>query len=100
MAENKLHKALEWLRKPARFVDRALRPRLTLFTRPIYIIAIVCAVIAAAMPAMELVPFSATGAGAPLTAFGLSLIAEDGLLALLAFIFTAVTFGLVIYNLL
>jgi hypothetical protein len=51
------------------------------------------------MPAMELVPFSANGAGAALTAFGLSLIAHDGLLALLAFVFTAMTFGLVLYNL-
>lgn len=49
---------------------------------------------------MEFVPFSATGAGAALTAFGLALIAHDGLLALIAFLFTALTFGVVIYALL
>ncbi|HEX3034414.1 MAG TPA: exopolysaccharide biosynthesis protein [Thermodesulfobacteriota bacterium] len=95
------------MRSPARFVDRLLRPRLTIFTHQTaaYVIAIVCVVIAAAMPVMELVPFSANVAGAALTAFGLSLIAHDGLLALLAFVFTAITFGLitfglVVYNLL
>jgi hypothetical protein len=31
--------------------------------------------------------------------FGLSLIAHDGLLALLAFLFTAGTLGVVVYNL-
>ncbi len=101
VAKDKLGKALEWLRRPARFIDRGLRPRPTLFTRSpgIYFVAVVCAVIALAMPAMEFIPFSASGAGAALTAFGLSLIAHDGLLALLAFVFTTVTFGLVIYNL-
>lgn len=101
VARSKLCKALGWLRRPARFVDRLLRPRLTIFTQGagIYAVAIGCIVIAAAMPAMELVPFSANGAGAALTAFGLSLIARDGLLALLAFLFTAATFGLAVYRL-
>ncbi len=102
VARNKLCKALDWLRAPARFVGRFLRRRLTIFTQSagIYVIAIVCVVIAAAMPVMELVPFSANGAGAALTAFGLSLIAHDGLLALLALMFTVATLGLVVYHLL
>lgn len=57
-----------------------------------------CVLIAVAMPPMELVPFTATGAGAALTAFGLSLIAHDGLVALLAFAFTATTLALVMYR--
>jgi hypothetical protein len=102
VAQDKLDKALGWMQSPARFVDRLLRQRLTMFTEGagVYVIAIVCIVIAAATPAMEAVPFSANGAGAALTAFALSLIAHDGLLALLAFLFTAGTLGLVIYNLL
>jgi hypothetical protein len=36
------------------------------------------------MPVMEVIPFSASGAGAALTAFGLALIAHDGLTALFA----------------
>jgi hypothetical protein len=102
MARDKFCRGLQWLRPPARFFDRFLRPRLMILTQgaAIYVIALVCVLIAAAMPPMELVPFSANGAGAALTMFGLSLIARDGLLALLAFAFTAVTVGLVAYNLL
>lgn len=48
---------------------------------------------------LEVIPFSANVAGAALTAFGLSLIAHDGILALFAFAFTIATFGLVVYNL-
>ena len=40
---------------------------------------------------MEVIPFSASGAGAALTAFGLGLIAREGLMALLALIFTGAT---------
>jgi hypothetical protein len=102
VAQDKLDKALGWMHPPARFVDRLLRQRLTMFTEGagVYVIAIVCIVIAAATPVMEAVPFSANGAGTALTAFALSLIAHDGLLALLAFLFTAGTLGVIIYHLL
>jgi hypothetical protein len=101
VAQDKLCKALGWLRSPAKYIDRLVRPRLTMFVQGagMYVIAIVCIVIAAATPAMEMVPFSANGAGAALTAFGLALIAHDGLLALLAFVFTTVTLGVVVYSL-
>lgn len=94
-------KALQWSLSPAHFIDRLLRPRLVFLTRRagVYLIAVMCIVIAAAMPPMEVVPFSATGAGAALSAFGLSLIAQDGLLALLAFALTVGTLGFVAYQL-
>ncbi|GAB2804018.1 exopolysaccharide biosynthesis protein [Halomonas shantousis] len=98
---DKLDKALHWMRPPARFIDRPLRPRLTFFTHDIgtYVTAGICAVIALAMPLMEFVPFSANGAGVALTVFGLALIANDGLMALLAILSTVMTFGFVIYML-
>lgn len=98
--KNKILKGIEWMRKPARFLDRWLSIRLTIFIRgtAVYIIAVVCICIAAVMPAMEVIPFSANVAGAALTAFGLSLITKDGLVALIAFIFSAGTFGLVVYH--
>ncbi len=65
-----------------------------------YMVAVFCILVAAGMPIMELVPFSATTTGIALTAFGLSLISHDGLLALLAFLATALTLGLVTYKLL
>jgi hypothetical protein len=86
-----LLKTLRWSRRPAQFVDGWIRPRLPLLVegRAVYGIAVFCVVIAIALPPMEVVPFSASGAGAALTAFGLALVAHDGLLALLAFAITA-----------
>lgn len=94
-------KALGWMRPVAEFMDRWSRPRLRILTSRTgtYIIGIVCTGIALAMPAMELIPFSANAAGIALTAFGLSLIARDGVMALLAILTTVLTVGLIIYNL-
>jgi hypothetical protein len=97
----KVCKGVGWLRKPAGFVDKFVRPRLTQFvTAPwTYVIAAVALIIGLAQPFMELVPFSANGAGAALTAFGLALIARDGLVALIALAFAALTGGIVAYAL-
>lgn len=102
MTRDKFATVLRWMRPPARFVDRLLRPRLTWLIRGAahYWIAATCLVVALAMPPMELVPFSANGAGLVLTAFGLALTARDGLLALLAYAVTALTLGFVVYQLL
>jgi hypothetical protein len=101
ISKTKLIKALHWLQSPALAIDRWLHPRLELLVRRTgtYVIAIICVVIALALPIMEVVPFSATAAGLALTAFGLALVAQDGLLALFAFVFTTATFGLVIFTL-
>lgn len=99
IARNRLDKSIAWLRTPACFIDRWLRPRLTILTRGfgVFPIPIICIIIAVSLPVMELVPFSATSAGFILTAFGLSLISHDGFLALVAFILTAITFVFVVY---
>lgn len=84
----------------ARFIDRYLKPRLEVLVQGfmIHVIAVICIGIAVIMPMMEFIPFSANLAGLALTAFGLSLIARDGLLALIAFIFTAAIVALVAYQ--
>jgi hypothetical protein len=101
ISRTRLCKALKWLRRPARFIDRFLRPRITFLTHDTgaYVVAVVSAAIACAMPLMEVVPFTATAAGAALTAFGLALIAHDGALAVFAFVFTAATVALITYGL-
>jgi len=88
--------------RPAHFIDRWLQPRLQSFTHraATYPIAIACLFVAALMPVMEVIPFSVSLAGAALTAFGLSLIAHDGLLALCAFGITFLAFGVIVFNLL
>jgi hypothetical protein len=102
VARRKLDKPLPWLRHPTRLIDSVLPPRLMFLATGTgrSLIALSCMVIAAAMLPMELVPFTANGAGLALTAFGLAVIARDGLLALLSFLLTAGTIGVVIDNLL
>lgn len=98
---SKVCKRVGFLRKPAGFVDRLLKPRLVHFvTGPwAFVIAAIALLIGLAQPFMELVPFSATGAGAVLTAFGLALISRDGLVALVAMALAALTGGIVGYAL-
>lgn len=96
LKREKVRKVVRWGRKPARWVDRVLRVRLTFLTEGpgAYAVAVSCLVIGAAMPAMDFVPFSANVAGVILTLYGLSLIARDGLLALAGF---ALTIGLLLF---
>lgn len=98
----KLETAIRWLRRPARFVDRLLRRRMTTFTDGPAMVAIVvaCIVIALSMPPMELVPFTGTIAGLLLCGFGLSMTAHDGLLALVTLGLTCLVLGLAAFHLL
>jgi hypothetical protein len=98
----KVHKALGWLERPAGYIDGLLRPRLALFVKGagIYAIALVSAAIALMTPGMEVIPFSANLAGLVWAAFGLALIARDGLLAILAMASALGGAGVIVSNLL
>lgn len=102
LSKEKLLKALHWLQRPASFIDRWLQPRLEFLVRRTGtgVIALICTVIALALPVMEVVPFSATIAGMAITTFGLALMAHDGLVAILAIVFTALAFGMILYGIL
>lgn len=91
-------KALKMARPASRFVDRILRPRLTALTRGIgtYLIAVACLLIAVTMPPLEILPFAASIAGAAIATFGLSLMARDGLMALVALVFSSALVALVL----
>lgn len=97
----RVRKAVKWLRRPARVIDRLLKPRLTLLVRNqgTYVIALLCCVIALTTPALEVLPFSASIAGLAVTCFGLSLVAQDGCLALAAFVILAGLMGGIAYGL-
>lgn len=99
--QHKLLKGLDWLQKPARFLDSWTGPRLVfLVDGPgLYVMAIICMAVAMGMPLMEVVPFSANGAGAALIAFGLAIVARDGVLAILATSITLVTGWFVVTSL-
>ncbi|MCB9736863.1 MAG: exopolysaccharide biosynthesis protein [Deltaproteobacteria bacterium] len=87
-----------FMEKPARWVDKVLKERLTRFTEgpATRVIGVAASVMALMTPLMEVVPFSANAAGAAWIAFGLALIANDGLFALLAFAATTGTAALLI----
>lgn len=96
-----LNKAVDLSRKPARFIDRLVKPRLTFLIRgyvQIRCVALATMAVALMMPAMEFIPFSANLAGAVLTLFGLALISRDGVLALLAFTLTGASALAVVYG--
>ena len=96
-----LERAVKKLKPAARVVDRVIRPRLTFLTEgpSSYVIAIVCLLIALTVPPLELVPFIDVPLWAALAAFGLALVAHDGLLAITAFVLTAIGAGLIGYAL-
>ncbi|MFP4035782.1 MAG: exopolysaccharide biosynthesis protein [Desulfovermiculus sp.] len=95
IARGRFCKALAWIRPVARFLDRFSKPRYLILTSDsrLQTIAVVCMIIAGAMPLMEMIPFSANIAGVSLTAFGLSLTARDGLIALIAMVFVILALG-------
>lgn len=97
----KLEKAIHWMSKPAHFIDSLIKRR---FSRVIHgvgfdIIAGTCVLLAAIMPAMEIVPFSANAAGLALTLMGLGVMAEDGLLASISIALILGTAGLILWQL-
>jgi hypothetical protein len=94
--------AVRLMKRPARVIDRFLKPRFEMLTHEagIHAIAVLSLVIAATMPPLEIVPFAATSAGLALTTFGLSLITGDGLVALVALVLTAGVAGLLLYGIL
>lgn len=95
-------KALGWMKKPASWIDGLLGVRLAWMSGYVGIraTALACLLVAIAMPPMEFIPFTANGAGLALTLFGLGLVARDGIVLALGFVLTAVTFAVVLMNLL
>lgn len=98
----KLRKALSWLRKPAQWADSVVNPRLTYLVSATgaRVVAGLCLGIALMLPFMEVVPFSANLAGLALVAFGLALVAHDGVVGIIAGVSTVATMFVVIRGLL
>jgi hypothetical protein len=91
VSRDRMAKAGRFLMPVARFVDKLVRPRLVFLTREpfTYGIAAACVLIAIVMPPLESIPFANVVTAAAITAFGLALVALDGVLAILAFALTA-----------
>lgn len=83
----------QWLRRPARFIDRFLKRRLEWLTRAggARAIAVASILLALSTPVVEFIPFSANGVGAGIALFGLALIAHDGGVALMGWLVVGLT---------
>ncbi|MFA5676887.1 MAG: exopolysaccharide biosynthesis protein [Pseudomonas sp.] len=100
ISQQKLAKSARWLRRPARFVDRFLRERLSFVVDgpASWPLALVCLALAVTLPLLEPVPFAASSAGLALTCIGLAMISHDGVLALIAYAVVLGVAGLIAYN--
>lgn len=78
-------KALQWLEKPAGWLERCLHPRLFWVIEPPVAIMLKAMVFTAALcaPLMEVIPASGTSVGAAITVFSAGLLARDGVFVLL-----------------
>ncbi|CAM0553710.1 hypothetical protein EHLJMEHL_03807 [Vreelandella titanicae] len=101
LSRQKLDKGIQLMKKPARWIDGLLRVRLPWLTGyiGIRVTALMCLLIALAMPPMEFIPFSANGAGLALTLLGLGLVARDGIVLLLGFVLFVATCVLITMSL-
>lgn len=68
-------------------IDSLIGPRLEWITGPVgqWLAALMCVVVAALMPPLEILPFAAAVPAAALLMFGLALTARDGLLMLIGY---------------
>lgn len=91
VADEKLRNGTDRLEKPARWVDRFLKPRLTFMTQgpATYVVALACVMLAVTVPVLEAVPFAVAAPAAAISAFALALVANDGVLAILGYLASA-----------
>lgn len=95
---DRLKRAVAWARGPARWLDRHTGKRLSMLVRPPMdrLIYLACALCGAAMPLLELVPFSSSLLGAAVALLSLTVLARDGLLALAGFLVIGAAIGVVV----
>ncbi|HEY8617467.1 exopolysaccharide biosynthesis protein [Phenylobacterium sp.] len=97
----RVKKTVQVTEKPARAVDRLVKPRLQGLTKPFAdrIVALVCVLVALCVPPLELLPFAAFIPSLAIATFGLGLIARDGLLVLIAFAISTSALSLIVWKL-
>ncbi|MDF0603460.1 exopolysaccharide biosynthesis protein [Psychromarinibacter sp. C21-152] len=87
IASASLRRATRWLRKPAGFLDRHARTRMSYLVQPplTWLMVLTCMLCGLAMPFLELFPFTSSILGGAVTLFSLSLLVRDGLIAALGY---------------
>lgn len=88
---DRLHRALERVHRAADWVDAHARPRLRILVRPPLDVfpKAMCFLAGAAMPLLELLPFSSSLLGMAVVFFTAALLLEDGLYAVIGIVFFA-----------
>lgn len=83
VSSRKFRDALDHLRKPAAWIDRHTHPQFTvLVSDPARrVLQFACMVCGAAMPMLEIVPFTSSLLGLAVSLFATALVTRDGLLA-------------------
>ncbi|WP_405402003.1 exopolysaccharide biosynthesis protein [Paracoccus sp. Ld10] len=84
---DRLRKALDWMEKPARFLDWVSHERLTpLVRRPMrWIVQAICLCCGLVMPLLEFIPFTSSLMGVVVSLLAFGLLARDGVFVLLGF---------------
>lgn len=81
---DRFDRALDFMRRPARWIDHVTRPRMTwLLRRPMVLpLQLLCVFCGLAMPFMELLPLTSSIAAMAVFVVAVAIVADDGLLAL------------------
>ncbi|MFD1912092.1 exopolysaccharide biosynthesis protein [Halodurantibacterium flavum] len=87
VSSERMHKAVEFLRKPIGWIEPILKERLTFLTvRPgSWVALITCLLITFTMPLMEVVPMMASIAATAISFFAAGLLVRDGVLVLIGY---------------
>lgn len=83
---DRIKKGMAWLERPAAWIDRVLRPRLSWFSGKagLRVVALLCILLCTTVPPLELLPFASSIPMGAIALMGLGLMARDGLVILLA----------------
>ncbi|MEO4040660.1 exopolysaccharide biosynthesis protein [Hoeflea sp. CAU 1731] len=87
----KLVNTIAWLEKPAYWIDKLTRRRLSLLVHKPFstLMTLTCVLCGLAMPMLELVPFSSSILGSAVSLVAIALVARDGLVGFLALMIMA-----------
>ncbi len=99
IARDRLDGAVAFLRRPAAFLDRVTRKRLSFLTAgPLRRLPpLICLCAALIIPFFELVPMSSTTIASAITLFALALLTRDGLVLILGLVVLSLV-GLLVWN--
>jgi hypothetical protein len=86
LAGDRVKKGMEWLKRPVVWIDRVLRPRLDWLTGKagLRLVALLCILLCATVPPLELLPFASSIPMGAIALMGLGLMVRDGLVILVA----------------